>query len=227
MSQAPNASSNFTGNFAGLARGPRVLPGVYIAKLWVDGKEIMTKSVVVEEDPRIQLSPADTRARLDFFLALNRLQKSGTEAQNRIGALRSQLTSLTDNLKKQDAKPEALLNAVNEVASQIVALQNRVMPQINRNPILSESAGPPDDAAQAMQSAVLPQLNRLFTTLDSYTEPISPKYRDQLQRRTAELNALIEQTNKLMTETVPNLNKQIEAAGLAPVKAGETLAPVQ
>jgi hypothetical protein len=33
--------------------------------------------------------------------------------------------------------------------------------------------------------------------------------------------------NKLITDAVPNLNKQIEAAGASPIKAGETIAPLQ
>jgi photosystem II stability/assembly factor-like uncharacterized protein len=228
MSQAPNANSNFSGAGVGVfARGPRVLPGEYTAKLWVDGREIMTKPVVVEEDPRIELSPADAKSRLDFFLAVNKLQKSGTDAQNRVNGLRAQLNSLAETLKKQETKPEVLVNAVNEITVQVVALQNRVMPQLNRGAMASENAGPADEAAQAMQTAVMPQISRLFNTLDSYTEPVNAKHREQLQRRTSELNALIELINKLVTETVPNLNKQVEAAGLAPVKAGETVAPVQ
>jgi hypothetical protein len=61
----------------------------------------------------------------------------------------------------------------------------------------------------------------LFNALDSYTEAPSTRQQEQLQRFTAQLNAVIEQVNKLILETVPSLNKQIEAAGASPIKAGE------
>lgn len=222
-----SAQGTGTGFSGALPRGPRVLPGEYLVKLVVDGREVMTKSVMVEEDPRIQISPADAKARLDFFLAVNKLQKSGTEASNRLIALRQQLTSLQDNLKKLPNKPDALINAAGQLLDEINDTQNRLSPQSTRNPLTSESAGPADAATQAMQTAVMTQISRLFNLLDGYTEPLTVKHRDQLKLRTSELNAAIGEVNKLMTEKVPNLNRQVEAAGLAPVKAGETIAPVQ
>lgn len=81
-------------------RGPRVLPGEYTVKLSVDGKE-MSKTVVVEEDPRIQIPLAEAEARLKTLLAVNKLQRAGNSAQTTLGNLRSQLNSLRENLKKQ------------------------------------------------------------------------------------------------------------------------------
>ncbi|MGH9840672.1 MAG: hypothetical protein ACREEM_17985, partial [Blastocatellia bacterium] len=74
---------------------------------------------------------------------------------------------------------------------------------------------------------VLPRVSQLFNALESYTEAPSARQQDQLRKFTAQLNSVIEQVNKLIIETVPNLNKQIEAAGAAPIKAGETIAPLQ
>ena len=227
QSPLPGQTSGNSGFAGAFPRGPRVLPGVYTVKLVVDGKEVISKPLVVEEDPRIQISPADAKARVDFLLAINKLQRSGTETQNRVSALRSQLTSLRDNLNKQEAKPEALLAAVTKTLDEVIDVQNRLAPQINRVGMASEAAGPADAATLAAQDAAMRKIARLFDELDFYTEPVSAKHRDQLPKLTVTLNSLIEQVNKLVNETVPALNRQIEAAGLSPLKAGETVAPVK
>ncbi len=227
QSPLPGQTSGNSGFAGAFPRGPRVLPGEYTLKLIVDGKEVMSKPLIVEEDPRIQLLPADAKARVDFLLAVNKLQRSGTESQNRLSALRSQLASLRDNLNKQQNKPESLIALVGKVLDEVIDVQNRLNPQIVRAGMASEAAGPADEATLALQDAAMRKISRLFDELDLYTEPVSAKHRSQLPKLTATLNALIEQVNRLVTETVPNLNRQVEAAGLSPLKAGETIAPVQ
>ncbi|MFN0112520.1 MAG: WD40/YVTN/BNR-like repeat-containing protein [Blastocatellia bacterium] len=227
QSPLPGQSSGNSGFAGAFPRGPRVLPGAYTVKLIVDGKEVMSKPLIVEEDPRIQLSPADAKARIDFLLAVNKLQRTGTEGQNRVSALRSQLNSLLDNLKKQESKPQALIAAATKVLDEVIAVQNQLAPQINRIGMASEAAGPADAATLAAQDAAMRKIARLFDELDFYTEPVAAKHRAQLPKLTTTLNSLIEQINRLVTETVPNLNRQVEAAGLSPLKAGETIAPVQ
>ncbi len=227
QSPLPGQTSGNSGFAGAFPRGPRVLPGEYTLKLTLDGKEVMAKPLIVEEDPRIQLPPADAKARVDFLLAVNKLQRSGTEGQNRLSALRSQLASLRDNLNKQETKPEALITLAGKVLDEVIDVQNRLSPQINRAGMASEAAGPADEATLALQDAAMRKISRLFDELDLYTEPVSAKQRSQLPKLTATLNSLIEQVNRLVTETVPNLNRQIEAAGLSPLKAGETIAPVQ
>ncbi len=227
QSPLPGQTSGNSGFAGAFPRGPRVLPGEYTLKLIVDGKEVMSKPLIVEEDPRIQLSPADAKARVDFLLTVNKLQRSGTEGQNRLSALRSQLASLRDNLNKQENKSEALIALAGKVLDEVIDTQNRLNPQINRAGMASEAAGPADEATLALQDAAMRKISRLFDELDLYTEPVSAKQRGQLPKLTVTLNSLIEQINRLVTETVPNLNRQIEAAGLSPLKAGETIAPVQ
>ncbi len=211
--------------FAGLgpARGPRVLPGEYVVKLSV-GAQSFTKTVKVEEDPRIQATAAELEARLQTLLAVNKLQKSAYELQRRTGALSSEMKSLQENLKKQPNAPETLTKAAETLTQQVSDLQKRVTPQVASNPMLSEAAGPADPT---LQPALLARLSQLFALLDSYTETPKNNHCEQLQRLTTQLNALITEANKVIQEDVPNLNKQIADSGVTPVKAGEPLAPLQ
>ncbi|MDX2034171.1 MAG: hypothetical protein SF339_26080 [Blastocatellia bacterium] len=205
------------------ARGPRVLPGEYLVRLVIDGKEVMSKPLLVEEDPRIRISPADAEARLGAFLALNRLQRAGNEALRSLANLRKEVGALQDGLKKQANAPAAVQEAVRSLQQEIEKLQTRLISSqggVNQQ----ENAGP-SDPERAM--AVMIRIGQLFNILDSYTEAPGKQQQDLARALTTQLNAAITEVNRLVTETVPRLNKQIEAAGAAPIKAGEAIAPLQ
>jgi photosystem II stability/assembly factor-like uncharacterized protein len=209
------------GNLMAL-RGPRALPGQYTVKLSVDGKE-MTKTVTVEEDPRIRISPADAEARLKILLAVNKLQRAANSAQTTINNLRLQLNPLQESLKRQANAPEAVNSTVNSLLEEVRELQRRLTPQ-SAGPNAQEAAGPADPA---FATAILPRINQLFGALDGYTEGPAARHNKQLQVFTDQLNSLLERVNRVITEGVPNLNRQIAESGLTPIKAGDTIAPLQ
>jgi photosystem II stability/assembly factor-like uncharacterized protein len=216
-----SAAMTMGGGFS-LARGPRVTPGVYAVRLAI-GAQQFTKTVKIEEDPRIWLTPAELAVRLQTLLAINKLQKSAFETQRSLVSLSNELKSLQDNLKKQPTAPEILIKAAEALAAQVSELHKRVMPQMNAQ-IFSENAGPSEQPAVP---PILSRLSQLFAALDGYSEPPSATQREQMQKLTAQLNMLIEQTNKIIREDVPNLNKQVAESGAAPIKTGEPIAPLQ
>jgi hypothetical protein len=201
--------------------GPRVLPGTYIVKLSANGRE-MTRQVLVEEDPRIRISPADAEARLKIMLAINKLQRSGLDAQRSLDNLRTQLTAVQDGLKKQANLSEQINAAVTVLLQEVVGLRRGLSPQFRVQN--QEEAGPADPAIAA---AVFSRVNRLYGELDSVTEPATKRHQEQLKKLTSLLNTQIERINILITKSVPNLNKQIATSGMTPIKAGETIAPLQ
>jgi photosystem II stability/assembly factor-like uncharacterized protein len=208
------------GRGPGGVTGPRVLPGTYVVKLSVDGRE-MVKHVLVEEDPRIRISPADAEARLKLMLAINKLQRSGFDAQRSLDNLRMQLTSVQDGLKKQPNLPEQVNKSVTVLLQEVVGLRRGLSAQF-RGPS-QEEAGPADPA---IATAILGRINRLYADLDSVTEPATKRQHEQLKKLTGTLNEQIERINLLITKSVPNLNKQIAESGMNPIKAGETIAPL-
>ncbi len=212
-----------TGPSVGFATGPRVLPGEYRIRLSFDGREVMSKSVLVEEDPRIQIAPADAEARLNTLLAINRLQRSANDALRSLSGLRKELTALQETLKKQPAVAEQIFLAVNATQSDVEQAQRRLLPP-TLTPVQQEFAGPPDPERLTI---LLPRVRQLFFSIDGYTEAPSAQQKEQVQVLTRQLNTIIEQINKLITETVPNLNRMVEAAGAAPIKPGEPLSPLQ
>jgi hypothetical protein len=182
----------------------------------------MTRQVVVEEDPRIRISPADAETRLKFMLAINKLQRSGLDAQRSLENLRTQLSTLQDGLKNQANLPEQINTAVTFLLQEVVELRRGLAPQIRVQN--QEEAGPADPAIAA---AVMIRITRLYMELDSITEPVTPRHQDQLKKLTSLLNTQIERINVVISQSIPNLNKQIAESGMAPIKAGETIAPLQ
>ena len=212
-----------TGHAMAGARGPRVLPGEYVLRLSIDGKDVASQPLRVEEDPRIRIAPADAEARLQALLALNRLQRGGNDALRSLVALRKEATTLQDTLKKQPAPAEALQTAIRTLQQEIDRLQGQLIPA-QLSPVQQEGAGPSDpDRSRTLMLRV----GQLFGTIESYTEPPMRPQTELTQLLTRQLNAVIANINKLNAETVPALNRQIEAAGAAPLKASDAIAPLQ
>ena len=98
------------GGFGGFQGGLRVEPGEYTVKVAV-GKTEQTTKVVVTEDPRIEISPADQAIRRQ---ALNQL----AQMAQRGAAARRSMTGLHNALKdyKKTKLPENIQKAVTEFA---------------------------------------------------------------------------------------------------------------
>jgi hypothetical protein len=179
--------------------------------------------LIVEEDPRIEITTADAEARLKIMLAINKLQKSGFDAQRTLDNLRTQLNSVGESLKKQANVPQAVGSAVDSLLQEVRTVRAGLAPQ-PRGPNQQESAGP---QAPDLANAVMIRVSRLFGELDSYTEPAVSRHQEELKKYTLQLNERIERVNKIITESIPNLNKRIAESGMSPIKAGETIAPLQ
>ncbi len=100
-------------------RGPRVTPGIYQAKLDVDG-DIFTQNFKVEMDPRSSATPAQLdeqlRLGLEIFGAVHRSRKTVAE----IGAVKKRLDELEQKLGGRQPK---LLKQVAEVNLAITKIE--------------------------------------------------------------------------------------------------------
>ena len=212
------------GGFGGaFLRGPRVLPGEYRVRLSVGGREII-KPLVVEEDSRIQLAPADAEARLRALLALNRMQKAGDEARRALLNLRTQLDSLQDALKKETNVSPSISSSVTGLIERVSDLQRRLAPTPSLGVNQREEAGPSDPS---LQLAVVSRIGQLFNSIDSYTEPLSQKQTAQVDSLGKVLSTLVEDINRINAETIPSLNRQIAESGITMLKAAPRITVLQ
>src|SRR5262249_35783887 len=148
--------------------------------------------------------PAEAEARLKIMLAINKLQRSGFDAQRLLDNLRMQLITVQDSLKKQASLPEQVNTSVEILLQEVIGLRRGLSPQFRAQN--QEEAGPADPT---IGTTLLTRITRLFQELDSITEPATSRHQEQLKKLTALLNEQIERINVVITQSVPNLNKQI------------------
>src|SRR6202790_3893049 len=86
-------------------RGPRVEPGKYTIKI-KSGKNEASQEVVVEDDPRIQLSPEDREARHAAIDQLYAMAKTASKDRKTMQGLKDALNAARGQWKSDAGKPD-------------------------------------------------------------------------------------------------------------------------
>ena len=207
------------GGFGGGARGPRVAPGEYTVKVSASGKEA-SAVVRVQEDPRIQMPDADRAKWNDALMKAYELSRSAQAAGRAVQNLKTQMTSVQDSLRRTPNVPKEVNDAVKTLSDQIDDAQRKIVQTFDN----SGGAGPPLPGAPR---PITGRIGQLFNGLDSYTAAPTADQLARLSELTTELRALVDQLNKIIDESVPNLNKQIRDSGVAFVNPGQRVPPPQ
>jgi ABC-type transporter Mla subunit MlaD len=148
------------------------------------------------------------------------LQRSAGAAQRSVQNLKTQMTSLQESLNRTPNVSREIHQAVKSVADQVDDIQKKIVPVFDQ----SGSAGPPlPDAPRP----VLGRIGQLFNSLDSYTAAPTPDQTAKLGDLSGEVKQLVDQLNKIIDESVPNLNKQIRDSGVSFVNPGQRVPPPQ
>ena len=87
-------------------RGPLVEPGKYTVKIKAGSKE-GTQEVVVEDDPRMQMPPADRAARREAIEQLYAMAKTLDKDRKAIEGIKEGLKTAREQWKKDADKPDA------------------------------------------------------------------------------------------------------------------------
>ena len=145
------------------------------------------------------------------------LMRSATAAQRAVQNLKTQMTALQESLRRTPNVPKEVNDAVKSVSDQVDDAQKRLVPVFDQ----SGSAGPPlPDAPRPL----LGRVGQLFGGLEGYTAAPTPAQTAKLGELSTELKVAIDQLNKLIDETIPNLNKQIRDSGVSFVNPGQRVA---
>jgi ABC-type transporter Mla subunit MlaD len=183
------------------------------------GKEA-TATVRVQEDPRIQMSDADRAKWNDALMKAYELSRSAQAAGRAVQNLKTQMTSVQDSLRRTPNVPKEVNDAVKTLSDQIDDTQKKIVQTFDN----SGGAGPPLPGAPR---PITGRIGQLFNGLDSYTAAPTADQLARLSELTTELRALVDQLNKIIDESVPNLNKQIRESGVAFVNPGQRVPPPQ
>ena len=94
--------------------GPFVLPGVYTVKVAAGGSEVVT-NVVVEEDPRIEISDADRQSHLNAVLHVGKMMTACNQGDRRSGSSRANCFSL----EEKPSIPEEINSAIEPISRRL------------------------------------------------------------------------------------------------------------
>jgi photosystem II stability/assembly factor-like uncharacterized protein len=217
--QEPQAAPQFGGGLFDGGRGPGVAPGDYTVKLSVDGKD-QAKTARVNEDPRIQISDADRVRRNETLMKAWELLKSAQSAGRAVQNLKSQMTTLQESTRRNPIASKEVNDAVKAVADKVDEIQKKLVP----TPDTSGGAGP---ALPDAPRPIVGRIGQFFGSLDGYTAPPSADQLARLDDLWKEYKTLLEQLNKVIEESVPNLNKQMRDSGATFVNPGSRVVPPQ
>jgi photosystem II stability/assembly factor-like uncharacterized protein len=204
-------------------RGPFVEPGKYTIKIKAGSKE-GTQEVVVEDDPRLQISPADRTARNEAIQQLYAMAKTADKERKTIEGIKEGLKAAREQWKKDADKPEApkipaeIQKAAEELQKQVDAVAEKYV----REQQGLGNAGPPFE----WKPEPLPQqVQGLLRELDGFWEAPGGQQKEKLAELTPLVSDASAQVKKIAEEDLPALNKKMNDAGIPHIVPAEPQRP--
>ena len=198
--------------FTGGPRGPHVLPGTYTVRLTV-GDKTFDKRVEVRLDPTIQpvVSTADLQLLHDLALKLRDMQSATNTALRAIDSVKDQLQNAEKTIKDRIAEPpKELTAAVTDHLKQIEALQNKL--------------GRSDEGLGISgRESLASRLGGLFFSMDGTNAAPTPYQREYFNELQTDFRAKLEEVNRFINQTVPQLNETLRRSGAPTVAAGKVI----
>jgi photosystem II stability/assembly factor-like uncharacterized protein len=196
------------GGRGGPPRGSLVDPGEYTVTVALAGKTD-SKTVTVEEDPRVQMSAADRAKRRQALTTLTTLTTEADASRRRIVAMNMALTSLTDSWKQPGAPtvPDGIKKAADDLLAKVKPAAGMFeAPGGGRG----GGAGAPGPYVPA---PVTQKIARLMNAIDNFSGAPTSRQSADIEEAKVELQKGTAQVNQLWDE-VPRLNKQMQDAGV-------------
>jgi photosystem II stability/assembly factor-like uncharacterized protein len=193
-------------------RGPQVEPGEYTIKIKAGSKEASQK-VVVEEDPRIQMSAADHAARREAMDKLYAMAKTTANDRKTIEGIKEALKNARDQWKRDAGKPEApkIPDDIQKAAEELQKKVDAVAEKFVREREGLGNAGPPFE----WKADPLPdQTQGLLGDLDSFAAAPGGQQKDRIAELTGLVSDASAAVKKIAEEDLPSLNKKMNDAGI-------------
>ena len=193
-------------------RGPFVEPGKYTVKIKAGSKE-GTQDVVVEDDPRLQISPADRAARSEAIQQLYAMAKTADKDRKTIEGIKEGLKAAIEQWKKDADKPDApkIPAEIQKAAEELQKNVDAVAEKYVREQQGLGNAGPPF----VWKPEPLPlQVQGLLRELDGFWEAPGGQQKEKLAELTPLVNDASAKVKKIAEEDLPALNKKMNDAGI-------------
>ncbi len=178
--------------------GPKAVPGIYKAKLTVNGKSSETEFEILK-DPRTSGSMADIQAQFDFSIAVRDKLTETNKAIKQIRTTREQINRVTEPMKgKEDMKDatdlaKSILDEIKKIEEALYQTKNRSGQDPLNYPVRLNN-----------------KLGALGSEVDGSdfkpTEQVKSVYKEVTEKIDVQLNQL----NKVMTDKIPKFNEIIK-----------------
>lgn len=171
-----------------------------------------TRTVTVQDDPRLSVSDDDRTKRRTAITKLYTLTKQADEGRRKIVALNIALTALIDSWKRPAAP--AVPDAVKKAADDTLAKVKAVLSMFDAPNAGGRGAGGGAGAPPPYTPPPVNQkINRLMTVIDGYSGPPTSRQLADIEDCSAQLQKGLEEVAKLDGE-VPKLNKLMQEQGV-------------
>ncbi len=194
-------------------RGTLVEPGTYKVEIAL-GDKTESKTVVVEQDPRIQVPATDREKRRQTIDTLVTLAREADAGRKRAVAIHNALTSLTNSWKEPGAPkiPDAVKKSADDLLARSKTVADRFEPAARG---FGGAGAPPPYTPPAITL----KIGRLLSALDTYTGAPTSRQMEEAQDASAQLQKDVAELNRLASD-VPKLNKMMGDAGVAYFNTG-------
>jgi photosystem II stability/assembly factor-like uncharacterized protein len=193
-------------------RGPLVEPGEYTIKIAVGSNEV-SKTLVVEEDPRITISPADRAARRQAVLQLYELAKTAQRGQKTTTGLKDSLAAAMESWRQPGGAkvPENIQKAADALAKQVDEVHGKFVAP----PQALGSAGPP---LSYTPPPFAQRINRLLGAIEGYTAAPTSQQTQELETLSKQVGETMGRLQRLADEDLAGLNKMMNEAGIQHIR---------
>jgi photosystem II stability/assembly factor-like uncharacterized protein len=191
--------------------GPKAMPGMYKAKLTVNGKSQETEFEILK-DPRTSGTVADIKAQFDFSIAVRDKLSETHKAIKKIRTAREQINRVTEPMKgKEDMKD------VNEMAKSILDDMKKIEETLYQTK--NKSGQDPLNYPVRLNN----KLGALNSEVDGSdfkpTEQVKVVQKEITEKIDEQLNLL----NKVMSDKVPKFNDLVKQKQVSAISIGEAM----
>ena len=189
--------------------GPRVEPGNFTFKVTI-GDKVVSKPVVVEEDPRLKVSPADRQVRWEAVMRCYKLSGEVSSVSQTIRKLHSALSTALQEWNRPDA-PE-IPGELKQMAQDLLKKVSDLNEHYASGPRLWMGSSSPQ--LDWRPPTIPRRLSRLARSIEEYTAVPTLSQKVELESVSSffqETRAAIE---KLIEEDLPELNRRLNQAGV-------------
>ncbi len=124
----PGGGGGMDSPFGGSGRdGPLVLPGTYVASVFVNGKKIGSTDVAVRSDPESQISATDRKANFDLLKELQGLNGRLTDAVTSARQVNTQLGAIKRELADSTKTPAAFRATLDSITKEMAPLKKKFL----------------------------------------------------------------------------------------------------